>query len=145
MKVSAANDQHVVGREIDLLPDQCAFCRLAPDAPTPHWATLGAFASITRTPSELSVVCPSGQVPSGTLASGPWRALRLRGPLDAKLVGVMLSVAAPLAAVGVSIMPIATFDTDYILVRETQLDQALAALRSAGHLVHDITTLEELA
>jgi hypothetical protein len=34
-------------------------------------------------------------------------------------------------------MPIATYDTDYALVRGTQLALAVATLRAAGHIVLD--------
>ena len=47
----------------------------------------------------------------------------------------MLSLASPLAEPGVSMMPVATYDTDYVFVRTPQLAQAIAALRSAGHTV----------
>lgn len=41
----------------------------------------------------------------------------------------------PLASARIPVFAIATFDTDYVLVREAQLEQAVAALRSAGHRV----------
>ena len=49
-------------------------------------------------------------------------------------------MCVPVAAAGVSIMTVATFDTDYVFVREAQLAPALAALRSAGHVIHTTTT-----
>ena len=127
-------------RAIDLLAGHFAICRLDAEAPAPEWATRGAVASITRTPDELSIVCADAHVPPGVRASRQWRALRLRGPLDVHLVGVLLSVATPLAAAGVSIMTLATFDTDYVFVRDAQLAPALAALRAAGHEIHATTT-----
>ena|SRR5688500_12439203 len=41
----------------------------------------------------------------------------------------------PLARAGISILALATFDTDYLLVREPDLGRAVAALRAAGHHV----------
>jgi hypothetical protein len=61
--------------------------------------------------------------------------LQTRGPLEFGLVGVLSSVAAPLAESGVGILAIATYDTDYVLVRGSQLDLAVAALRERGHEV----------
>ena len=112
-----------------------AVCRLAPDAPVPVWAVGGPFSSVTRTPDELSVVCAAAAVPPELPASRDWRALRVDGPLDLALVGVMAALAAPLAAAGVSIFPIATHDTDWILVPDPQLDRACDALARAGHEV----------
>ena len=74
-------------------------------------------------------------MPSEVKQDRGWRCLRLTGPLDLDLTGVLASVLTPLAAAQVSIFAIATFDTDYVLVREAQLEQAVAALRDAGHQV----------
>jgi hypothetical protein len=122
--------------DIDVMPGTYAVCRLARSAAIPTWATIGAFVSITRTSDELSIICASAAVPHDTVASHDWRTFKLRGPFDMDLVGVMLSVAAPLAAAGVSIMPISTYDTDYVLVRDQQFTLAVASLRRAGHVVH---------
>ena len=62
-----------------------------------------------------------------------WRALAVAGPLDFGLTGILASLASPLAAAGVSIFAISTYDTDYVLVREQALAVAIDALRAAGH------------
>jgi uncharacterized protein len=62
-----------------------------------------------------------------------WRALVVRGPLDFALTGVLASLATPLAEAGVSIFALSTYDTDYVLVREAQLRDAVAALAAAGN------------
>lgn len=116
-------------------PEPLSICRLAADAPIPAWATQRAFFSVTRTADELSVVCASLQVPAGVTAHDGWRALKLAGPFELLLVGILLGVAAPLAAAGVTVFPIATHDTDYLLVRHDQLGAAIGALRAAGHEV----------
>lgn len=116
-------------------PEPLSICRLPGDAPIPAWATQHAFFSVTRTSDELSVVCASIQVPTGVRAHDGWRALKLVGPFDLLLVGILFGVAAPLAAAGATVFPIATYDTDYLLVRQDQLASAIAALRGAGHQV----------
>ena len=121
---------------LDVMAEPLAVCRLDAGAPVPAWATAAPFYAVARTADELSVVCAEARVPDGVTASRGWRALQLRGPFPCELVGVLLAVAAPLAEAGVSIMPIATYDTDYVLVREGQLAAALAALGRAGHTVH---------
>jgi hypothetical protein len=116
-----------------------AVCRLPPDAPVPAWAAGGPFSSVTRTADELSVVCAAAAVPAELpapcITSRDWRALRVDGPLDLALVGVLAALATPLAEAGVSIFPIATHDTDWILVPGAQLDRACDALARAGHEV----------
>ena len=116
-----------------LLPGHHAFCRLEPAAGLPGWAMAGAFCSVTRTAEELSIVCPEDAVPAGVRCEGGWRLLRVEGTLEMGLVGIMAALTAPLAQAGISLMAIATFDTDYLLVREATLGRALAALRGAGH------------
>jgi uncharacterized protein len=121
---------------LTLLPGELAIARLAPDTPLPAWTVRdGAFVSVTRTPDELSVVCAAEWVPEAVTASRGWRLLRVEGPLPLDLVGVLVGLAAPLAAAGVSIYPIATYDTDWLLVPGAALDTAVRALEGAGHVV----------
>ena len=61
--------------------------------------------------------------------------MKVEGPLDLSLTGVMASLAGPLAEAGISIFAISTYDTDYLLVKAPDLDEAMAALRQAGHTV----------
>ena len=108
-----------------------AVCRLGPTEAAPPWAT-GPVVSITRTPDELSVVCPAAHVPDDIRAERDWRGWRVAGTLDFAMVGVLASIAAPLAAAGISIFVVSTFDTDYLLVRQDRMTAATNALRLAG-------------
>lgn len=117
-----------------VLPSAYAVCRLAADAPAPVWAA-GEFVSITRTADELSVVCRADAVPEGVRCERGWRCLRVAGTLDFGMVGVLASLLAPLAAAGVSVFAVSTFETDYLLVKEASLTTAVEALRRAGHTV----------
>ena len=112
-----------------------ALVRLAADSPLPLWATDAEFFSATRTSDELSIVCPAARVPDRTVAEKGWRVLKVKGPFALSEVGVLAALSASLAAAKVSLFAISTFDTDYVLVTEKQLDAAIAALRSAGHRV----------
>ena len=110
-------------------------CRLPPEAAVPDRALSGAFHAITRTPAELSVVCPSDDVPPGVRAEKGWRRFSLAGPIAFDETGVLSSVAMPLAAADIGIFAISTFDTDYLLVPGRKLEAALLALEAAGHRV----------
>ena len=118
---------------LDLVPGSYAICRFAPGDPLPPWIMQGEFFSVTRTPAELSVVCNVAALPSGVKAEAPWLMLAVRGPLDFNITGVLAGLATPLAAAGISIFAISTYDTDYVLVRHDDLDRAERALRDAGH------------
>lgn len=119
---------------LDVLAGELAVCRFRPDAPVPDWAQ-GEPVSVTRTPSGLSIVCEAGAVPAGVTAERGWRALGVRGPLDFGLIGVLASLAAPLADAGVPVFVASTYDTDYVLVPAAQLGAAVEALGAAGHQV----------
>ena len=120
---------------LHLLPGEFAACRLLPTEPIPAWTGSAVFSSVTRTTEELSVICPAAPVPAGVKAERGWRLLKVAGPLDFGLVGVLGSITAPLAQSGISLLSVATFDTDYVLVRAEQLEEALRALEAAGHTV----------
>jgi putative acetyltransferase len=117
------------------LADTFAVCRLGSEASVPSWATAGDFFSVTRTAEELSVVCRQEALPEGVRSEGGWRGLRVAGTLPFATIGVLAALAAALAEAGVSVFAVSTFDTDYLLVKEAQWDQAVAALRRHGHEV----------
>lgn len=121
---------------LTVLPEKLAVCRLDVAEEIPGWALQGRLYSITRTRDELSVICPEQHVPAEVRCERDWRALRLEGPFDFNLVGVLASVLDPLAMAAISILAVGTYDTDYVLVREGHLERAVAVLLAAGHAVH---------
>lgn len=123
-------------RALVLLPERFAVCRFAPDDPLPAWVFhAGATTwSLTRTPRELSLVCPEDDLPpSVERAERGWRAFEVEGPVPFDETGVLAGLAAPLAAAGIPVFAISTFDTDLLLVRERDLERAAAALAASGH------------
>ena len=133
----AGGEERGAARSLKLkkLDGRVAVCRLDPSFGIPGWATGAAFFSATRTPDELSVVCPEESVPAGVRSEAGWRVLMLEGPFEFSEVGVLASVATPLAEAGVSILALSTYDTDYVLVKEEGMDLAASALGERGHQV----------
>ena len=131
--VSAASSSSAKGLTLDVLPGRFGICRLKPDETIPTWALRGSFTSISRSSDELSIVCEEDRIPARLRCERDWRALKVLGPLDFALVGVLDSIAGPLAEADVSLFAISTFDTDYILVRQKTLARALQVLRATGH------------
>jgi hypothetical protein len=122
---------------LEVLPDTLAICRLPPDAALPAWASGPApFLTVSRTSEELSVTTSQAVVPPAIRCERDYRALRVRGTLPPDLVGILVSIAEPLAHAGLSIFAISTYDTDYVLVKSRDLPAALEALRKAGHKVN---------
>jgi hypothetical protein len=120
------------GQRFRALPGRYAVCRLRPDAAVPAWAS-GSFVNITLTDDELAIICPAEQVPLDVRAERDWRVLKLVGPFPFTAVGVLASLATPLARAGISLLSIATYDTDYFLVKHDVFDDAVAVLVAAGH------------
>jgi len=125
-----------VSLHLEAIEIRLAVCRLDAGSDVPPWVDRSMeFTSVTRTIDELSIVCARDAVPEGVPMEGPWRALRVQGPIVMTLIGVVAALANPLADAGISIFAISTFDTDYILVHEPDFDAAVGALTRAGHVV----------
>ena len=118
-----------------MLDDLYAVARCDPDEAVPDWASAGPLWSITRSDSELSIVCRQDDVPAEVSAERGWCALELAGPLDFSLTGVVSALVVPLAEAEVPIFVVSTFETDYLLVRELDLARSVEALTAAGHEV----------
>lgn len=127
--------RRVKSLSLTVLPERLAVCRLAPDELVPECPAGTRFWSATRTDEELSVVLPEESVPASWQTEKGYRGLKVLGPLALGLTGVLASLAMPLAEAGVSIFAISTYDTDYILVREGDLEKAKRVLLAGGHTV----------
>lgn len=123
------------GLVLSVLPTPLAVVRLDATAAVPAWASSGELSSVTRTADELSIVCDEASVPPDARAERGWRALKVAGPLDFSLTGVLASLAVPLADARVSIFALSTYETDYVLVRAADLSRACDALTRAGHVI----------
>lgn len=114
---------------LSLLPEKLAICHLAAKSPVPDWAISGEFFSITRTDQELSIVYPQEKLPGGVLCEKDWRAFRVEGVVKGIYTqGVIASLSKPLATAGISIFNISTYETNYILVEEKNLERAETVL-----------------
>jgi hypothetical protein len=118
--------------EVAVLPETLAVCRLRASDRIPSWALElhEGFVSITRTPDELSVVCPQEAVPPDTVVEEDWRALVIPGPIPFEATGVLAALTVPLAEAGIPVFAISTYDTDYVLVRAKHLERALHVLHA---------------
>lgn len=114
---------------LSALAQRFAICRLPKDVEIPGWATdSSAFNSVTRTSEEISIVCDEASVPADVKAVKGWRAFMVQGPLDLSMTGVIASLTSPLAAVGISVFTLSTYDTDYLLVKSESYEEAVKVL-----------------
>jgi hypothetical protein len=125
-----------VGLTLQLGAQRVAVCRLEAGAAVPDWfATAGTPAALVRTAGELSLVAPQDAVPDDVRAARDWAVLAVEGPLDLALTGILATLSGVLARAGVPIFALSTFDTDLVLVPAARRQDAVEALRRAGHTV----------
>jgi hypothetical protein len=120
--------------DLQLLAGAYVVSRLSPDDPFPEWAR-GELLALVRTPDELSIVSAAESVPDSVRSEPGWRVLKVAGPLDFSLVGILAALCGALARVDIALFSLSTFDTDYLLVRAQDLERAVSALESQGHRV----------
>jgi len=123
--------------KMKLLKGRYGVCRLDKTEFIPKWAKNSDFLSITRTLDELSIVCIEDSIPSYIKYEKDWRILKIEGPLDFSLIGILASISAILAQKGISIFAISTYDTDYILVKNKDISSAIVALTDEGYEIID--------
>ena len=116
-----------------VLPQHLAVVQLPPRSEIPEWVTRSDFFSVTSYSNELSIFCDESVVPSDRESLGGWRAFYVDGVIDLDLAGILTSLAVPLATKQISIFSISTHDTDFLVVRETDLEEAIEVLERAGH------------
>jgi hypothetical protein len=101
------------------------------DAPVPDWSTRSCFYSITRTEQGLTVVCPAatfrGKFPRGRLEPPHGR-----GAAGILLPGIIASLTSPLSRARISVFVLSTYETDYLLVKQEQLENAVRVLVAEG-------------
>ncbi len=118
-----------------ILENKYGVCRLHNTASIPEWIGTGEFISITRTEDELSMVCLEEGIPEEIPCERGWRILKIQGPLDFTMIGVLSEISMLLAKEEISIFVISTFDTDYILLKELNLGRAKEVLIAENHIV----------
>ena len=111
-----------------LLKEKYGVCRLDKSELIPEWAMESDFFSITKTLDELSIVCSKDSIPNSVKCENDWRILKIEGPLDFSLIGILASISVILAQNAISIFAISTYDTDYILVKNKDINNAISSL-----------------
>ncbi len=119
---------------LSLLSGSYAVCCLpagtSVQAPAP-----GAFSLLVQAAEETTLVCPPDQAPAGAKVDADWRCFRIMQSFDFGVPGILASVLEPLAKAGIGIFASSTFSTDYVLVKEQDVDRAMEALQTAGHRI----------
>lgn len=119
--------------KLNILEDLFTVHRFPPDHEIPKQIYENQFCSISKTEDELSIVCSSSLLLGSDISETGWSCIKVLGPLDFSLTGILADISAVLAKAEVSIFAISTFDTDYVLVKSEKLPVAKEALQKAGY------------
>lgn len=114
--------------KLEILPNRFTICKMRSNYEHPKWAENDIFYSITRTEDELSIVTLENNVKMCADRVDGWRVIKVVGPLDFFLTGILYSLSKPLSEAKISIFAVSTFDTDYLLVKEENLEKAKEVL-----------------
>ena len=112
MKCFSKKGEMMISLELRIFPEEYSVLKFPPTAEIPAWVLSSAFMSITRVEDEISVVLPSGKIQTEFDESKGWRLLKMTGPFDFNLTGILTSVLNPLAAKGIGIFALSTYNTD---------------------------------
>ena len=118
---------------LSVLSETFTIHKLSLDASIPEVILKSNYYSVSKTENELSLVCSEVIEVQSLQSSKGWECIKVAGPLDFNLTGILAGISDILAKVNISIFAISTFDTDYILVRTQELFSAKTTLRLAGY------------
>ena len=121
---------------LSVLSGRFGICRFDILAEIPEKILSSGFFSITRTADELSVICYEELLPEDVRCEKNWKCFKLHGPFEFTETGILSSLTSILAEVKIGILAFSTFDTDYIMVKEADLDRAIKVFTRHGHTVN---------
>ena len=92
------------------------------------------YSFIAKTEEERSLVCITKEIPSNVIRRDDgWKAFCVQGVLDFSLIGILSEISTILAEHGISIFAVSTYNTDYILIKDTNYEKALEVLKFSGY------------
>ena len=118
---------------LSILEETYIIHKLDQSTKLPEGLTDCEFYSLSNSKEELSLVCPDQILIQSENSSPNWKCLKVAGPLDLKLTGILAGLSDTLEKAKISIFAISTFETDYLLIQERVLETAKTALKSAGY------------
>ena len=116
-----------------MLSETLTIHKLSLDASIPEGILKSNYYSVSKTENELSVICSEVIEVQNLQNSKGCTCIKVKGPLDFNLTGILASISDILRKTNISIFAISTFDTDYILVRTHDFSSATTKLRQAGY------------
>jgi uncharacterized protein len=122
--------------KLKVLKDKYAIYKFPVGSVLPERIYTSDFYSITKTKDEISVVARQSYVNEGDIACNKdWRIIQIEGPLDFSLVGIIADISAIFKSKKISIFTLSTYNTDYFLIKQKDLDIGIQSLIENNHKV----------
>ncbi len=116
---------------LQILPQKFTVCKVTKPG---NVDLMQGFFFLSKTDEEISLVCETQYVPSNTThREDGWKAFRIQGTLDFSLIGILSKITTILAENKIGIFAVSTYNTDYILVKEENLEKSMRVLGEAGY------------
>jgi hypothetical protein len=93
--------------------------------------------TISKTASELSIILPTEYtlpIKANKTEDG-WRMFQVDAQMDFGLVGILARIVGPLKDVSIPVFVVSTYDTDYIMVKDDKLTEAIKVLNGQPNIV----------
>lgn len=116
---------------LETIPNQLSVCQLNS---LNDFDMNNNFYFLGKTKEELSLVCPTENVPAKTInREDGWRGFKIVGILDFSLIGILAKISSLLADNQISIFAVSTYNTDYVLLKENKFEKAKNILINNGY------------
>ncbi len=119
--------------QLEILNNKLKVVKLNTNETVPEIVFKQEFYSITKTDEELSIVIDEDINVQSDIVEYNWRAIKIVGTLDFALIGILSRISTILAQAEISIFAISTYNTDYILVKANQLENAIEVLKQNNY------------
>jgi hypothetical protein len=135
MKTSSDSDTSLMKSDLTILKDIYAIYQFKSNSEVPEWIEGSDFYSFTRTRDEISIVCKQADIkpPDKGIVNKNWKIIKVKGPLSLSLTGIIADISGILGKSKIPVFTISTYDTDYILVKEENLDNAITTLKNNSY------------
>jgi hypothetical protein len=122
---------------LELLKDLFAIYHYESMSEVPEGIESLDFYSFTKTIDEISIVCKQSaiKVSDKSIADIDWKIIKIKGPLSLSLTGIIAEITGVLREINVPVFTISTYETDYILVKNENIDKAITALKNNGYKI----------
>ena len=121
--------------QLSVFPNQYAICKLSDSRDIPAWNPGLDLLGVIYSKDEITIICEESYVPSNAMVEYGWRLLEVVGSLDFNLVGILAGLTSALAKVNVSVFVLSTYRTDFMMVKEQDLTDAINGLTAEGYRV----------